>query len=158
MPSLRHEPVGFGKTEQDEQILVGLGQMETLRAERNCSVDRCECGSVAFLAEQALCLNHFVARCYDQLDRIDPRGRKRTLAEVEQARVRNFVEECSDQALNVCLQAERLSNLERGRLLDILLWAGELYAMADAAIHSPFVDNSQRLAGSFARMSPAKRV
>jgi hypothetical protein len=158
MPSLRHEPVGFGKTEQDEQILVGLGQMETLRAERNCSVDRCECGSVAFLAEQALCLNHFVARCYDQLDRIDPRGRSRPLAKLERAKVRDFVEECSDQALNVCLQAERLSNLERGRLLDILLWAGELYAMADAAADLPFADNSQRLARCFARTSSAKRA
>jgi hypothetical protein len=148
----------YEKTKRDEQNFLGLGKMDTIRAERNCSVDRCECGSVASLAEQALCLNHFVAHCYDQLDRIDPRGRSRTVAEVERAKVRDFVEECSDQALNVCLQAERLSNLERGRLLDILLWAGELYAMADAAINSPFVDNSQRLAGGSARISSAKRA
>ncbi|HXL22527.1 MAG TPA: hypothetical protein VOA78_08680 [Candidatus Dormibacteraeota bacterium] len=119
-------------------------------------MDRCECGSVASLAEQALCLNHFVAHCYDQLDRIDPRGRSRTVADVERAKVRDFVEECSDQALNVCLQAERLSNLERGRLLDILLWAGELYAMADAAMSSPFADKSRRLAGGPAGVSLGK--
>ena len=146
----------YEKTKRDEQNFLGLGKMDTIRAERNCSVDRCECGSVASLAEQALCLNHFVARCYDQLDRIDPRGRSRTAAEVERAKVRDFVEECSDQALNVCLQAERLSNLERGRLLDILLWAGELYAMADAGMNSASPDNSRRLAGGPAGMSLGK--
>lgn len=146
----------YEKTKRDEQNFLDLGKMDTIRAERNCSVDRCECGSVASLAEQALCLNHFVAHCYDQLDRIDPRGRSRTVAEVERAKVRDFVEECSDQALNVCLQAERLSNLERGRLLDILLWAGELYAMADAGMNSPFADNSRKLAGGPAGLSLGK--
>jgi len=146
----------YEKTKRDEQNFLGLGKMDTIRAERNCSVDRCECGSVACLAEQALCLNHFVAHCYAQLDRIDPRGRSRTVAEVERAKVRDFVEECSDQALNVCLQAERLSNLERGRLLDILLWAGELYALADAGMNSPFAEKSRRLAGGGAGASLAK--
>jgi hypothetical protein len=146
----------FEIAKHHEQNLLGLGKMDTIHRERSCSVDRCECGSVAYLAEQALCLNHFVARCYDQLDRIDPRGRSRTVAEVERAKVRGFVEECSDQALNVCLQAERLSNLERGRLLDILLWAGELYAMADAGMSSAFPDRSRRLAGGPAGMSLSK--
>jgi len=33
------------------------------------------------------------------------------------------------KALDVSLQSESLSNLQRGRLLDILLWAGELFLL-----------------------------
>jgi len=46
--------------------------------------------------------------------------------------MRAFVEECSRKALDVSLQSEDLSNLERGRLLDILLWAGELFLLLRA--------------------------
>ncbi len=46
--------------------------------------------------------------------------------------MRAFIEECSRKALDVSLQSEDLSNLERGRLLDILLWAGELFLLLRA--------------------------
>jgi len=46
--------------------------------------------------------------------------------------MRAFVEECSRKALDVSLQSENLSNLQRGRLLDILLWAGELFLLLRA--------------------------
>ena len=131
--------------------------METMRGERNCSVDRCAGAAVAFLAEQDLCLNHFLARCYDQLDRIDPRSRRRPLLGSEQTWAREFVEECSSQALSVCLQNEKLSNLERGRLLDILLWAGELYAMVRTSISYPFADFSRTTTGGPVRLAFAKR-
>jgi len=39
------------------------------------------------------------------------------------------VEECSHQALRVSLRSQTLTNLERGQLLDLLLWAGELYVL-----------------------------
>jgi hypothetical protein len=43
--------------------------------------------------------------------------------------MRAFIEECSRKALDVSLHSNDLSNLERGRLLDILLWAGELFLL-----------------------------
>jgi hypothetical protein len=46
--------------------------------------------------------------------------------------MRAFIEECSRKALDVSLQSENLSNLQRGRLLDILLWAGELFVLLRA--------------------------
>jgi hypothetical protein len=46
--------------------------------------------------------------------------------------MRAFIEECSRKALDVSLQSENLSNLQRGRLLDILLWAGELFLLLRA--------------------------
>jgi hypothetical protein len=141
----------------DERESLGLGKMDTLHGDRCCSVDRCQSAAAAFLAEQALCLNHFVARCYDQLDRMDPRGRRRPLADAEQANARDFVAECSDQTLNICLQREDLSNLERGRLLDILLWAGELYAMIRPTLSSPIAGPRPEPQAGPARLAFAKR-
>lgn len=111
--------------------------MDTRRGNTHCSMDRCEGTPAAFLAEQALCLNHFLVQCYNELDRIDPRSRK-DLRDAEQAQARKFVDECSNQALNICLQSESLSNLEKGQLLDILLWAGEVYELVRPSGRSLF--------------------
>jgi hypothetical protein len=46
--------------------------------------------------------------------------------------MRAFIEECSRKALEVSLHSENLTNLQRGRLLDILLWAGELFLLLRA--------------------------
>jgi len=46
--------------------------------------------------------------------------------------MRAFIEECSRKALDISLHSENLDNLERGRLLDILLWAGELFLLLRA--------------------------
>lgn len=51
---------------------------------------------------------------------------------VDLAYMREFVEECSRKALDVSLHSESLTNLQRGRLLDILLWAGELFLLLRA--------------------------
>ena len=103
--------------------------METLRRNRHCCLDRCECTATAVLAEQALCLSHFVRRCYEQLERLDPRSRKGGVDDRELGWMRAALDECSEQTLRICLSGKPLNNLERGRLLDILLWAGELYVL-----------------------------
>jgi hypothetical protein len=74
-------------------------------------------------------LNHFLQRCYERLEGLDPRGRKFSAEPVDLASMRAFIEECSRKALDVSLQSQSLSNLQRGRLLDILLWAGELFLL-----------------------------
>jgi hypothetical protein len=56
---------------------------------------------------------------------------------VDLAYMREFIEECSRKALNVALHSESLNNLQRGRLLDILLWAGELFLLVRAPRLSP---------------------
>jgi len=75
-------------------------------------------------------MDHFLAQSYQCLEQLENLrdhshgvngGRQ---ASREEARA--FLNECSLRALNISLRAENLSNLERGRLLDILLWAGEL--------------------------------
>src|SRR5229473_3297072 len=111
---------------------MDLGGMDTMLANRNCRVGSCGGAAVATLDHQALCLNHFLLRCYEKLEGFDPRGRKFSAEPVDLTSMRAFIEECSSKALDVSLQSENLSNLQRGRLLDILLWAGELFLLLRA--------------------------
>ena len=108
---------------------MGLDGLDTNPRERHCSVDSCSSTSVTTLGQQDLCLNHFLLRCYEHLESLDPRGRRFTSQTLDAAAMRAFIEECSRKALDVSLHCENLSNLERGRLLDILLWAGELFLL-----------------------------
>jgi hypothetical protein len=97
-----------------------------------CAVDFCEGAAVATLAQQDFCLNHFIDLCYENLQRIDPRGQKMGRVNLDAASLRAFVEECSRRALDVALHCDDIDNLQRGRLLDILLWAGELFLLLRA--------------------------
>jgi hypothetical protein len=106
--------------------------MDTMLGKRNCRVRSCSSAAITTLDHQALCLNHFLLRCYERLEGLDPRGRKHSAQPLEVVSMRAFIEECSRKALDVSLQSENLTNLQRGRLLDILLWAGELFLLLRA--------------------------
>ena len=97
-----------------------------MNTRNRCSEDSCGDSAVTVFAARELCLNHFVSRCYEDLERLDRRGRSPGQNYTEIASLKSFVEECSRRALEVSLSCEHLNNLQRGRLLDILLWAGEL--------------------------------
>jgi hypothetical protein len=81
---------------------------------------------VVALAGQALCLGHFFQGCYKRLEQLDPVVRGRLRECTTDAGASKALEEVAKQVLIVCLQHENLSNLDRSRLLDILLWSGEL--------------------------------
>ncbi len=70
---------------------------------RNCEVRSCEKIAAALLHGQDLCLTHFLTKAYEYLESFDRRVEGRSAI--------------------VC---QRMTNLERSRLLDILLWTGEL--------------------------------
>ena len=125
---------------------MGLGGMDTIYRERSCDVDSCASTAITALDHQDLCLNHFLLRCYERLESLDPRGRRFCAEPLDAAAMRAFIEECSRKALDVSLHSKNLSNLERGRLLDILLWAGELFLLLRAprfifAESAPALDN-----------------
>lgn len=84
------------------------------------------------MAQQDFCLNHFIELCYENLHRIDPRSRRVGRVSLDLPTLRAFIEECSRRALDVALHCEEIDNLQRGRLLDILLWAGELFLLLRA--------------------------
>lgn len=118
----------------DRSELRGVGAVDTKLAERNCCESACHSAAATSLDRQALCLNHFLLRCYAQLEAVDPRGQKSREQRVDLAAMRAFIEECSRKTLEVCLQSEHLTNLERARLLDILLWASELFLVLRAPL------------------------
>jgi hypothetical protein len=123
---------------------MGLGEMDTMLRERNCSANSCGDASVISLDQQDLCLNHFLLRCYEMLEGLDPRGRKFSSEPVDLTAMRAFIEECSRKALDLSLQCKDLDNLQRGRLLDILLWAGELFLL----LRAPRVTFAESLASA----------
>jgi hypothetical protein len=124
---------------------MGLGGMDTMLASRNCRVASCGSAAITALDHQALCLNHFLSRCYEKLEKLEPRGRKFSAAEpVDIASMRTFIEECSRKALDISLHSQDLTNLQRGRLLDILLWAGELFLL----LRAPRLTLAQSIASS----------
>jgi hypothetical protein len=106
--------------------------MDTMVLPGNCCEAACGGAAITSLDQQAYCLNHFLTRCYERLEAVDPRNRKFQTETANLAEMRAFIEECSRKALDVSLHSENLSNLERGRLLDILLWAGELFLLLRA--------------------------
>jgi hypothetical protein len=119
---------------------------------RKCKMGSCSSAAVTTLDHQAFCLNHFLLRCYEKLEGLDPRGRTFNSETVDLVSMRAFIEECSRKALDISLQSENLTNLQRGRLLDILLWAGELFLL----FRAPRVTPAQSLASFEGR--PAARA
>jgi hypothetical protein len=113
-------------------VKVELGAISTMFNDKICAVDFCEGAAVASLAQQDFCLNHFIDLCYENLQRIDPRGQKTGRVNLDPASLRAFIEECSRRALDAALHCDDIDNLQRGRLLDILLWAGELFLLLRA--------------------------
>ena len=109
-----------------------MGSVDTKLSEHNCSERACHSAAATSLDQQAFCLNHFLLRCYAKLEAVDPRGQKSREERVDLAAMRAFIEECSQRALEVSLRRANLTNLERARLLDILLWASELFLILRA--------------------------
>src|SRR5882724_7711559 len=123
---------------------MGLAGMDPKVGKRCCWEVYCGRAAITSLDHQSLCLNHFLMRCYERLDGLDPRGRKFSAKPIDVVSMRAFIEECSRRALDVSLQSQNLSNLQRGRLLDILLWAGELFLL----LRAPRLTLAQSIASS----------
>jgi len=91
-----------------------------------CTTVTCAENGVVTLAGVTLCLEHFFQQCYARLEGLDPVVRGKTREDAINDGAPKILEEVVKQVLIVCLQHKYLSNLDRSRLLDILLWAGEL--------------------------------
>jgi len=92
-----------------------------------CQRQGCSQPVVTTFRSEAFCLEHFCSRCYQLLEHIDQRTLKdpASLISLEQALL---ADECARRAIDVCLCSDHLNNLERARLLDILLWCGDISA------------------------------
>jgi hypothetical protein len=115
----------------------GPGTMDILTSKESCKTDSCTNSAVITLAGEELCLDHFFARCYERLDMVEPMVRGRSVDPTEVRAVRAVLEECSNRALLISLRHEHLNNLDRSRLLQILLLCGDLQLLLSrSAFHS----------------------
>jgi hypothetical protein len=103
------------------------GEHRNMQNAQPCQKKECSQKVVTTFRSEPLCLEHFCSQCYLLLENMDRRsvnesGRSVTL---EQALL---ADECARRAIDICLNSDYLSNLARARLLDILLWCGDVSA------------------------------
>jgi hypothetical protein len=91
-----------------------------------CTVQGCDQAVAASLDSEALCRQHFISTCYARLDRYDEIRRGPGLSATNTESVRRFIHECTRSADEMEHQAKDLDNLDRAKLLDIILSASEL--------------------------------
>src|SRR5262249_50054845 len=80
---------------------------------------------VTSLGPEDFCLDHFCSRCYELLEHADS-GTLSAQGAAGLARAVCTLEECARRALEISLGELALNNLDRARLLDIVLWSGDL--------------------------------
>lgn len=107
------------------------GESRAMHLHKSCGYIDCQEHGIASLGDEDLCCDHFVLRCYDLLQQIDG-GRKRGESEIEcSSALMEPINNCLQGALDVSLRSASLNNLQKARLLDIMLWAGEFLYKAE---------------------------
>src|SRR5258706_10118448 len=91
-----------------------------------CSVTDCDQIAGTTLEGEVLCRSHFISVCYAQLERYDEMQKTHRLSVSDAESVRRFINQCSRQADEIEHKTKDLDNLDRARLLHIILWANEL--------------------------------
>jgi len=132
-----------------------VGCMNMVSAKPKCKMSGCTKSSVIALGGRDLCLDHFLSNCYEQLDTLEPMVRRRSLELAEALAAGAFLDECSNCTLVISLHHEHLCNMDRSRLLNILLMAGELRLL----LRKPFLklaDPVSDLSAVFFGKTPAK--
>ena len=91
----------------------------------SCSSMNCSERAVTSLGPEELCFDHFCGRCYELLEQAD-RGIASRPGVSALAEATRTLDECARRALEISLREIALDNLVRARLLDIVLWSGDM--------------------------------
>ncbi len=112
-----------------------------MRVTERCSASGCERSAAASVQARALCREHFLSTCYEQLEQCTRRLQDQKSRDTVAEGVQQFLAECAKQATDMAQTAADLDNLQRAQLLDILLWVGDvsrrLRRSARKAVHIP---------------------
>jgi hypothetical protein len=92
-----------------------------------CDTGNCGRPAMCFLELKHVCVDHFIARCYERLNECSA-NRFADLDEAASVSIDRFLLSSGQQAEGLVHPMRGLDNLERARLFDILLWASELAA------------------------------
>ncbi len=91
-----------------------------------CSSSGCGHAVVASLDGESLCREHFISVSYTRLDRYEEVRKGPGLSATDTEAVRRFIHECTRHADAMEHSAQDLDNLDRAKLLHIILSASEL--------------------------------
>jgi hypothetical protein len=100
------------------------GESLAMGLQSGCDRAVCTRRVVTALGDRDYCFDHFCSRCYELLEkneRVAESGMSEDDGEEFLA-----LDECAQRALEIALSETKLNNLDRARLLDILLWTGDL--------------------------------
>ena len=91
-----------------------------------CADPNCDLPGLRVLTTQSLCMQHFFSWCYQRLDSVEEQIRTPRAVNSPQGEISTALKECTDQALLLCLRHTELTNMDRARLLNILLHSWDL--------------------------------
>ena len=100
--------------------------MQSMTNLEQCSAKGCVQLSDTTLEGEVFCRTHFITHCYTQLERFDEMQKAHRLSVSDAESVRRFINQCSRQADEIEHSTKDLDNLDRARLLHIILWANEV--------------------------------
>lgn len=91
-----------------------------------CSFTDCGLEVAASLDGEGLCRGHFISVCYERLDQYEEIQKGPGLSTTNAESVRRFIRECARAADQIENSGLNLDNLDRAKLLHIILSASEL--------------------------------
>jgi hypothetical protein len=97
-----------------------------MRTPQSCDRSGCSQPVITSFREEALCLDHFCSASYEILDWMDEHRRLNAGSPVPTPEQILTADECACRTLDICMSKVPLTNLQRARLLDILLRCGDL--------------------------------
>ena len=92
----------------------------------NCSALGCWRVAIASLEAHPLCRKHFIDSCEAELEAYQRRLKENRLGDVSPEMARRFVHQCMQQADNIERSARYLDDLDRERLLNLIVFVAEL--------------------------------
>lgn len=95
---------------------------------QNCSEVGCTEAPIVRIGETWLCSKHFIQRSYQKLEIISAGLQGAAFSERNAEAAARELEECMRGAADIACSPAPPSNLERARVIDLLLWASELHA------------------------------
>jgi hypothetical protein len=97
-----------------------------MRNPDHCGISGCGQTAAVTLEGEALCRSHFISVCYTRLDEYDEQRRGSGAGIANTESMRRFIRECTRSADEIEHGGENLDNLDRAKLVHIILTANEL--------------------------------
>jgi hypothetical protein len=126
---MKFEEKGLTTRMDSSQFPTRPGDLPSAKVKSTtCGLSGCSEPATVSLDSRSLCLDHLVSHCYSRLQECEQgEGFEPIAAGARiQTPAANFLEECHSKIASLLVVRAELTNIERARLLDILLWASEL--------------------------------